>query len=463
MEDDRRNDFKWDEDVELIKLQFTDLFGQLKTVEITADMVHKVLKEGYAVDRFALEGLKQWKGGAIPERLDGKRGSWEQNRGEQNRGEQDREEQNREEQNHGEQKREEQNREERESEELYLRPDCGTYQLLPWESAQENVARIICDVCKADGEPSWADSRSLFKSILNRAENLGLQIFFDFQCEFYLFHTDDDGRPTIVTHEVAGYYDAGPIDLAESVRRDMILSLTRAGMKVESAHHGLTPGQHSFILPLESAVEAADYLLTFKSAVKRIAKRHGLHATFMPKPNMSGDGSGLHVGIVIRDEHGKEMTDQMSYFRAGVLKHLQDLMIFTNPLINSYKRLAAVDTSAVRFTKGKTGETKLEILFPDPAANPYLALGALVSAGIDGIENHFGGNRLNDDGNSHKKNQSFPDTLGVVIRGFNTNHFARETFGNRLCDRYLEGKRNEWDRFCAYVTDWETKEYLYRC
>lgn len=431
MEDDRRNDFKWDEDVELIKLQFTDLFGQLKTVEITADMVHKVLKEGYAVDRFALEGLKQWKGGVLPERLDGKRGSGEQNRGEQ------------------------------ESEELYLRPDCGTYQLLPWESAQENVARIICDVCKADGEPSWADSRSLFKSILNRAENLGLQIFFDFQCEFYLFHTDDDGRPTIVTHEVAGYYDAGPIDLAESVRRDMILSLTRAGMKVESAHHGLTPGQHSFILPLESAVEAADYLLTFKSAVKRIAKRHGLHATFMPKPNMSGDGSGLHVGIVIRDEHGKEMTDQMSYFRAGVLKHLQDLMIFTNPLINSYKRLAAVDTSAVRLTKGKTGETKLEILFPDPAANPYLALGALVSAGINGIENYFDGNGL--DGNSHKKNQSFPDTLGVVIRGFNTNHFAREIFGNRLCDRYLEGKRNEWERFCAYVTDWETKEYLYRC
>ena len=433
MEKDRRDDSTWAEDVDLVKLQFTDLFGQLKSVEIMADKVHTVLKEGYAINRFALEGLKNWEGWPALEELE----------------------------NEG------------KGRELFLKPDFTTYQLLPWESGQENVARIICDVCTQDGTSSWADSRGVFKNIIKRAEDMGLQVFFDFQCEFYLFHTDDDGRPTIVTHEVAGYYDAGPIDLAENVRRDMMLNLSEAGIEVESAHHGLTPGQHCFVLPAKGAVEAADYLLTFKSAVKRIAKRHGLHAAFMPKPNMSGDGSGLHVGIEIRNKDGKDVTKETAYFRTGILKHLRDMMMFTNPIVNSYKRLAAEKTAvfqpefpaaiwekdcdkAVRIVRDTDKACRLEVLFPDPAVNPYLALGAMLSAGLDGIAGQM-------DENSCAVSPDFPETLGIVIREFEHNSFAKETFGEKLCSRYLEGRKNEWERFCAYVTDWETKEYLYKC
>ena len=353
-----------DEEADLMKLQFTDLFGRLKMVEMTRGQSQKVMADGYPINCFALGGLKK-EGTVLPFPA----------------GLQDKAE------NTG----------------LYLKPDMATYQILPWDSGQENVAGVICDVMNYDGSPSPIDTRSLLKATIVRAERLGLSLYFDFQCEFYLFHTDDEGRPTTVTHEVAGYYDAGPIDLAESVRRDIMLSLSEAGMEVESSHHGTTPGQHCFLLPVRYGVEAADYLQTFKTAVKRIAKRHGLHAAFMPKPNGNGDGSGLHTGIVIRDKNGNTDKETAMYFRCGILKHLRDMMIFTNPLINSYKRLAAEkcnavqpefpatvweegNDKAVRYTEDKNGIVTITALFPDPSANPYLVLAALAAAGLDGVE-----------------------------------------------------------------------------
>ena len=192
-ENTNRSEPFFDEDVDLVKLQFTDIFGQCKMVQMTRRQAEKAMKEGYAINRFALGGLQKAgiEGAAAPEYLT----------------------------------------DQSESVELYLKPDASTYQILPWDSGQENVARVICQVCNADGTPSWTDSRHILQETVKRAEKMGLDFDFDFQCEFYLFHTDDDGRPTTVTHEVAGYYDAGPIDLAEGVRRDMVLSLEEAGFE----------------------------------------------------------------------------------------------------------------------------------------------------------------------------------------------------------------------------------------
>ena len=335
---------------------------------------------------------------------------------------------------------------------------------------------MICQVCNADGTPSWTDSRHILQETVKRAEKMGLDFDFDFQCEFYLFHTDDDGRPTTVTHEVAGYYDAGPIDLAEGVRRDMVLSLEEAGFAVESTHHGLTAGQHSFFLPARRGIEAADYLQTFKAAVKRIAKRHGLHATFMPKPNMSGDGSGLHVGVSISSRRGAEAMAQAKHFAAGVLKNLSDMMIFTNPTVNSYKRLAAERSTvfqpefpAAVWEKGsekaghvkedRNGRISVEVQFPDPSANPYLALTAILAAGLEGTEKAL----VLDEEAGDENAPRFPETLGILLQKLDQNEFAHRVFGEKFCRMYGEGKKEEWERFCAYVTDWETAEYLYRC
>ena len=435
MEKERNDEMFFDEAVDLIELQFTDLFGQCKMVEMRRSQAAKILEEGYAINRFAMGGLKKEGSSSfpIPEFL----------------------------------------KDCGEGMEVYLKPDLSTCKILPWESAQETVGRVICDACNADGTPFWADSRNVLKETIKKAEAMGLEVSFDFQCEFYLFHTDDEGRPMTITHEVAGYYDAGPIDLAGSVRRDMVLTLAEAGMPVESTHHGLTPGQHSFLIPEHPGVEAGDFLQTFKSAVKRIAKSHGLHATFMPKPNMNGDGSGLHVGVFIRDKEGKTSRETADYFRIGVLKHLRDMMIFTNPLVNSYKRLANErknvfqpefpatvwensNDKAVHLVEDKDGTCAVQVLFPDPAVNPYLALSAILAAGLDGVSNQYSPEEC-------AERLHFPRTLGVLIKELENNQFALDTFGEKLCQMYAEGKKEEWDRFCAYVTDWETKEYLYRC
>ena len=216
--------------------------------------------------------------------------------------------------------------------------------------------------------------------------------------------------------------------------------------------------------------------MTFKLAVKTIAKRHGLHATFMPKPNMSGDGSGLHVGVSISSRRGAEAMAQAKQFAAGVLKNLSDMMIFTNPTVNSYKRLAAERSTvfqpefpaavwekgsekAVHVKEDRNGRISVEVQFPDPSANPYLALTAILAAGLEGIEKAL----VLDEEAGDEDAPRFPETLGILLQKLDQNEFAHRVFGEKFCRMYGEGKKEEWERFCAYVTDWETAEYLYRC
>ena len=453
-ENTNRSEPFFDEDVDLVKLQFTDIFGQCKMVQMTRRQAEKAMKEGYAINRFALGGLQKAgiEGAPAPEYLT----------------------------------------DQSESVELYLKPDASTYQVLPWDSGQENVARVICQVCNADGTPSWTDSRHILQETVKRAEKMGLDFDFDFQCEFYLFHTDDDGRPTTVTHEVAGYYDAGPIDLAEGVRRDMILSLEEAGFAVESTHHGLTAGQHSFVLPARRGIEAADYLQTFKAAVKRIAKRHGLHATFMPKPKAGTAGSGMHINIslfqngknIFSDPEAEDgLSQEAKWFMGGIMAHVKGMCAVTNPLVNSYKRLTSgcdaprdiIWTTKnhntllrIPFMRGE--DTRIELRFPDPSANAYLTIALCMAAGLDGIAKHLDPGaesaRLFASRTEAEKAAAgidhLPDTLREAVAFMEEDSFVKMVLGQEFVDLYVEAKKAEWNEYMSQVSEWEVDKYLYR-
>ena len=411
------------EDVEFIRLQFTDMFGTLKNVAVTATQLQYMKDNRYLIDGSCMYG-------------------------ELRNGEED----------------------------MYLCPDLDTFVILPWRPQQGKVARLLCDVCRADGTPLAVSPREILKKTMEKVEKEGYTFQIDPECEFFLFHEDENGVPTTVTHEKAGYMDISPLDLGENARRDMVMTLEDMGFEIESSHHEKAPGQHEIDFRYAGAMETADRIVTFKTAVRSIAKRFGLYATFMPKPNMSGDGSGLHVGVSISSRRGAEAMAQAKQFAAGVLKNLSDMMIFTNPTVNSYKRLAAERSTvfqpefpaavwekgsekAVHVKEDRNGRISVEVQFPDPSANPYLALTAILAAGLEGIEKAL----VLDEEAGDEDAPRFPETLGILLQKLDQNEFAHRVFGEKFCRMYGEGKKEEWERFCAYVTDWETAEYLYRC
>ena len=349
-----------EEDVEFIRLQFTDMFGMLKNVAITAGQLEKALNNRCVFDGSAIEGFVR-----------------------------------------------------EEETDMYLHPDLDTFTIFPWRPQQGKVARLVCDVYGPDGTPFEGDPRYILKKVLKEAEELGFYFNVGPECEFFLFHTDEEGRPTTKTHEMAGYFDVAPIDLAENVRRDIVLNLEEMGFEIESSHHEIAPAQHEVDFQYEKGLKAADNILTFKMAVKSIAKQHGLHATFMPKPKAGVNGSGMHINMSLEDKLGKNLfadTDdklglsRLAYeFMAGILAHIKSMCLLTNPLVNSYKRLipgydapvyiawsrATNRGQIVRIPSSRGASTRLELRSPDSAMNPYLALAACLAAGLDGIKNHM--------------------------------------------------------------------------
>ena len=349
-----------EEDVEFIRLQFTDMFGMLKNVAITAGQLEKALNNRCIFDGSAIEGFVR-----------------------------------------------------EEETDMYLHPDLDTFTIFPWRPQQGKVARLVCDVYGPDGTPFEGDPRYILKKVLKEAEELGFYFNVGPECEFFLFHTDEEGRPTTKTHEMAGYFDVAPIDLAENVRRDIVLNLEEMGFEIESSHHEIAPAQHEVDFQYEKGLKAADNILTFKMAVKSIAKQHGLHATFMPKPKAGVNGSGMHINMSLEDKLGKNLfadTDdklglsRLAYeFMAGILAHIKSMCLLTNPIVNSYKRLipgydapvyiawsrATNRGQIVRIPSSRGASTRLELRSPDSAMNPYLALAACLAAGLDGIKNHM--------------------------------------------------------------------------
>ncbi|MCH5255980.1 MAG: type I glutamate--ammonia ligase [Lachnospiraceae bacterium] len=426
-----------DEDVEFIRLQFTDIFGNLKNMAVTVSQLEKALDNKCMFDGSSIEGFARI-----------------------------------------------------EESDMYLYPDFSTFEIFPWRPQQGKVARLICDVYKSDGTPFGGDPRYILKCAIEEAENLGYVFKVGPECEFFLFNTDENAMPTTNTHEQAGYFDLGPVDFGENARRDMVLTLEEMGFVVESSHHEIAPAQHEIDFRYDEALVTADNIMTFKLAVKTIAKRHGLHATFMPKPKSGVNGSGMHINMslhkdgknIFADENDKNgLSKEAYYFIGGIIKHMKGMTAVFNPLVNSYRRLipgfeapvhiawSVTNRSPLIRIPGTHGEgTRIELRSPDPTANPYLALAVCLRAGLDGIVNKIMPPESVDCNifemsDEQKKNlgiEEIPATLNEAIYEMEKDDLIREVLGDHTYTKYIRAKKAEWHSYRSQVTEWEINEYL---
>ena len=428
-----------EEDVEFIRLQFTDMFGHLKNMAITASQLERALDNRFLFDGYCIDGFEDIN-----------------------------------------------------KSDMRLFPDLNTFEIFPWRPQQGKVARLICDVHNADGTAFEGDPRYILKKALAHAKEMGYVFEVGPECEFFLFHTDENGHPTTITHEKAGYLDISPLDLGENARRDMVLTLEEMGFVIEASHHEQAPAQHEIDFKYDEALNTADNIMTFKMAVKTIAKRHGLHATFMPKPRQDANGSGMHINMSLRkdgknafvDEKGElGLSKEAYYFIGGIMKHIKAITAITNPLVNSYKRLipgfeAPVSIAwsqtnrspLIRVPAGKGENTRVELRSPDSAANPYLAFAVCLEAGLDGIKNQImppKGQDVNLFELSEKERVErgidvLPETLSDALDELEKDAFVKAVLGEKFASRYIAEKRKEWEQFRRQVTNWELESYLYK-
>ncbi len=428
-----------DNDVEFIRLQFTDIFGTLKNVAITASQIERALNNKCMFDGSSIEGFVRI-----------------------------------------------------EESDMYLYPDLNTFEIFPWRPQQGCVARLICDVYRPNGEEFEGSPRYVLKKVIEEAKGMGYTFNAGPECEFFLFHTDDNGKPTTVTHEQAGYFDLGPVDLGENARRDMVMNLEDMGFEIESSHHEVAPAQHEIDFKYVEALHAADNIMTFKLVVKSIAKRHGLYATFMPKPKSGVDGSGMHINMsiskdgknIFNDPDGElGLSKEAYHFIAGVLNHAAGLTAITNPLVNSYKRLVPGYEAPVYIAWSQTNrspliripcergeETRVELRCPDPSANPYLALAVCLAAGLDGIKKEMVPPKamqkniyaMTKEEIKEKNIKKLPGDLLHAIRAMEKDPLIKEVLGDHIFNKYVKAKMKEWEDYRTQVTEWEINQYLHK-
>ena len=426
-----------DDELVFIRLQFTDIYGTLKNVAITTGQLERALNNECMFDGSSIEGFSRI-----------------------------------------------------EESDMYLRPDLNTFTIFPWRPQQGKVARFICDIYRPDGTAYESDPRQVLENVIRETEEMGYQFVVGPEFEFFLFHQDDDGTPTTTTHEKAGYFDLGPLDLGENARRDMVLTLEDMGIEIEASHHEMAPAQHEIDLKYEEALETADNMVTFRMVVKTIAKRHGLHATFMPKPKYGINGSGMHLNMSLsrdgenifsdeNDEHG--LSQEAYYFIGGLMKHIKAITFITNPLVNSYKRLvpgyeaptyiawsANNRTPLIRIPESRRSGKRIELRSPDASANPYLALAVCLAAGMEGIrekilppkeisQNIF---ELNEEEKKALGIECLPGSLMEAVEEFEKDAFIQKVLGEELSQKFIKAKKAEYDRYRSQVSEWEMNEYL---
>ena len=428
-----------EEDVEFIRLQFTDMFGAIKNIAVTTRELPRALANQCMINGEQIAGMDPEKGS-----------------------------------------------------DLYLRPVLDTFAILPWRPQQGKVARMICNLYWPDGTPYKNSPRYILERVAEEAEQEGYTCYIDPECEFFLFHTDDNGNPTTVTHEKAGYLDMSPLDLGENARRDMVLTLEDMGMEVESSHHEAAPAQHEIDFKYEEALHTADNIMTFKLAIKTIAKRHGLFASFMPKPKHGVSGSGMHINMSLskdgvnifdNEEDKLGLSKEAYYFIGGIMKHMKGMTVITNPIVNSYKRFVPGYEAPIYITWSATNRSPLiripaargegkrvELRNPDPSANPYLVLALCLAAGLDGIKNKIQPDtelrenvfELTEQDKKRLGIESLPADLHEAVECLKSDDFIREVLGEHIYDKYIEAKEAEWNDYRAAVTQWEIDEYLYK-
>ncbi|WP_027417146.1 type I glutamate--ammonia ligase [Aneurinibacillus terranovensis] len=427
-----------EENVKYLRLQFTDLLGTIKNVEIPASQLEKALDNKMMFDGSSIEGFVRI-----------------------------------------------------EESDMYLYPDLDTFMIFPWSTENGKVARFICDVYTPEGQPFMGDPRQVLKAALKKAEELGFTAFnLGPEPEFFLFKLDENGNPTTDLNDQGGYFDFAPLDLGENCRRDIVLTLEQMGFQMEASHHEVAPGQHEIDFKYANAVEAADQIQTFKLVVKTIARKHGLHATFMPKPLFGINGSGMHCNLSLFSGNKNVFEDPSTelglsetalQFLAGVLKHARGFAAITNPTVNSYKRLvpgyeapcyvawsAKNRSPLIRIPASRGLSTRIEVRNPDPAANPYLALAALLSAGLDGVRNKFTAPApvdrniyvMNEAERAEAGIDSLPATLKEAIECLKADEVICKAIGEHVLERFIEAKEIEWDMFRTEVHPWEREQYI---
>lgn len=423
--------------VRFVRLQFSDLLGTIKNVEIPVSQLEKALDNKMMFDGSSIEGYVRI-----------------------------------------------------EESDMYLYPDLSTWVIFPWET-KEKVARLICDIYLPDGTPFPGDPRFILKKAMKEAEQMGFTAFnVGPEPEFFLFKTDAAGNPSLELNDQGGYFDLAPMDMGENCRREIVVTLEEMGFEVEASHHEVAPGQHEIDFKYANALQAADQIQTFKLVVKTIAREHGLHATFMPKPLFGVNGSGMHTHQSLFKDKDNAFYDEndrlglsqtAKYYMAGLLKHARGFAAITNPTVNSYKRLvpgyeapcyvawsASNRSPMIRVPASRGLSTRIEVRNPDPAANPYLALAVMLKSGLDGIRNKedlpFPVDRniyvMSEIEREENGIPSLPTSLKEALDELIRDEVVCEALGEHALTHFYELKEIEWDMFRTQIHPWEREQYM---
>jgi len=423
--------------VEFVHLQFTDIFGILKNVAIPVEQLGKALDGDLMFDGSSIEGFVRI-----------------------------------------------------EESDMRLFPDPDTFTVFPWKINGGTVARLICDVYNPDGTPFYGCPRVTLKRVIEEAREMGFSMNVGPEAEFFLFKTAEDGTPTLNTNDQAGYFDLSPVDRGEQARRDMVLALKNMGFEIEASHHEVAPGQHEIDFKYADALKTADNIVTFKFVVRIIAQQHGLHATFMPKPILGINGSGMHMNqSLFRGEENafydpngeRQLSETAYYYLGGLIKHAKAVSAVVSPTVNSYKRLVPGYEAPVyiawscrnrspliRVPERRGIGTRLELRNPDPSCNPYLAIAVMLKAGLDGIKNKIEPPppvdtniyELSEEIRKQQGIDSLPENLYEAIKELSKDEVIREALGEHIFKRFMEAKRIEWNSYRMQVTSWELQQYL---
>ncbi|MDW7673334.1 MAG: type I glutamate--ammonia ligase [Bacillota bacterium] len=423
--------------IEFIRLQFIDIFGVLKSVNVTPDELEDALDGHLMFDGSSIDGFARIN----------------------------------------------------ESDQALV-PDPDTFQIMPWRPTEKGVARMICDVHNPDGTPFEGCPRGNLKRVLQEAIDMGFELNMGPEGEFFLFHTDDRGTPTLDIHDKAGYFDLAPIDNGEDARRDIVLTMKQMGFRIEASHHEVAPGQHEIDFKYDEALRTADKWVTFRDVVKNIAKQHKLYATFMPKPFAGENGSAMHCNqslfkngenIFYDPEREYKLSEEALYYMGGILQHAKGMTAIVNPIINSYKRLRpgyeapihiawsnSNRSTLIRVPSRRGKATRVELRSPDPVANPYLAFAVMLKAGLEGIKNRITPppSVEEDVYNLTAKQRAaldleyLPRDLYAALKEMERDSLVKEAIGSHCYNRFLEGKYKEWNEYAEQVHQWEINNYL---